>query len=75
MNDIEAYSKAHEKQHISRQIQKLSYILNKLESRYSIEELNTKDLMALIEAYDRIFRNTTQLLTQLQNDQRKQRLD
>lgn len=75
MNAIQAYSKAHEKQHISRQIQKLSYILNKLESRFDIEQLNTKELEDLIEAYDRIFRNTTQLLTQLQNDQKQQGLD
>lgn len=55
MSNIELYTKAHSLKRISRQIQHLSYTLNKLEIKYPIDTLSDPELEVIIAEYESIF--------------------
>jgi hypothetical protein len=69
MNEVQAYSRAYEKNRLSKRLQQISYSLSKLEQRFRIDDLSTDELISLIASYDIIFRESIELLTELQNDQ------
>lgn len=58
---LTTYQKALERRKISRQIQQLSWALNKIESKFNIDDLDDNSLKQLINIYDRAFQDIQEI--------------